>query len=534
MRIVLGVFAVVISVSAAVAQPMPGLFSFPPPGTEIETSGEAYRVESVSGFDAVVVNKRTNVRIGVHANLIAGSMVGNVLQYDKRIVESLWPLEVGKKIQFDSNREGMVWTRSIEVLRTETVTVPAGTYFTYVVESHGRGIGHNIYRGTTTQWYAPALGFPVRYREVVAGESRAADWEVLRIIAPDGTSMIRVDNLPTPVVAPAPAMPTVVTPAPVVAPATAQVAAAAAVSPQDVSAVPSPAMAPFAYPPVGPDLETSAGTFRIASVNGYDAVILDRQSGRTHGVHAGVMEAPGVGLDLKYRKSALEQLWPLAVGKTVQFDTERDRVIRSVRIRVLRTETVTVPAGTFSTYVLEIDERGVTAFSTQPSSLTSPSKTTRWYAPEIATTVKYRRRGETAGSATEWELRKVIRPDGTLMAFPAQPSTAPAPIPRPVSPPERAPAPLAPAPPPPAVSARPVTPPIASPGPTPVPPGLSVRPSPPPVSAPALAPAPSPSVPNANVQDPAARLQVLQGLLDRGLITREEYLVRRQRILDSL
>lgn len=239
----------------------------------------------------------------------------------------------------------------------------------------------------------------------------------------------------------------------------------------------------FAYPPVGTELETSEGIFRVVSVKGYDAVFLDKQSGRTHGVHANVMFGPTVGLDLKYRKSIPERLWPLEVGKRVQFDTDRDRVVRGVRIEVVRTETITVPAGTFFTYVVETNERGVSGPVPGPA-----VTTTRWYAPEIGTIIRLRQRGVTQGSTSGWELLRITRPDGAPMVVAPNLPTSPA------------------------LSARPPSPPVP----------------------PAASPASPQATTSPNTQDPATRLQVLKGLLDRGLITRDEYNSRREKILDSL
>jgi hypothetical protein len=51
--------------SAAYSQPSLGEFRFPAVGTEIVTSSDTFRVESVRGFDAVLRNQRTGATLGV-------------------------------------------------------------------------------------------------------------------------------------------------------------------------------------------------------------------------------------------------------------------------------------------------------------------------------------------------------------------------------------------------------------------------------------------------------------------------------------
>ncbi len=163
-----------------------GEFRYPPVGTDVVTTGDTYRVESVNGFDAVMRNLRTGNRFGVHALVLAGSSVGNVLQYDRAAPESLWPLSVGKSTSFDAHREHQVWQVEVSVTGTERVVVPAGTFDTFVIQKRERGIGHNSYRGTTTYWYAPIVGSPVKYEQVVESQNNRIAWELKQLAYPAG------------------------------------------------------------------------------------------------------------------------------------------------------------------------------------------------------------------------------------------------------------------------------------------------------------------------------------------------------------
>ncbi len=106
-----------IGIAAAAAQSVEGQFAYPPVGTELTTSETVYRVVSVKGFDAVFLNTRTGRSEGVHAHVMSGATVGADLKYRKSIPERLWPLEVGKRVNSDSNRDSAVRGYRIEVVQ---------------------------------------------------------------------------------------------------------------------------------------------------------------------------------------------------------------------------------------------------------------------------------------------------------------------------------------------------------------------------------------------------------------------------------
>jgi hypothetical protein len=55
-------------------------------------------------------------------------------------------------------------------------------------------------------------------------------------------------------------------------------------------------------------------------------------------------------------KATIAKLWPLAVGKTVHFDTHSEGATVHHRFTVTGRENITVPAGTFAVYVVVNDE----------------------------------------------------------------------------------------------------------------------------------------------------------------------------------
>jgi hypothetical protein len=88
-----------------------------------------------------------------------------------------------------------------------------------------------------------------------------------------------------------------------------------------------------------------------------------------------------------------------------------------------------------------------------------------------------------------------------------------------------------------APSAPPPSPPVIAPvqpAPATTPPATAPAPAPVPAVAPASAAAPTPAIAPTPTRDEAAQLQKLKELLDKGLITQDEYERKRKDILDRL
>jgi hypothetical protein len=80
----------------------------------------------------------------------------------KSDIEPLFPMEVGKKATFYRQPQAGRTFDTVEVIGTETLTLPFGTVDTYVIETtsklvSGEWVGH------ATVWYAPSLRWQVQW-----------------------------------------------------------------------------------------------------------------------------------------------------------------------------------------------------------------------------------------------------------------------------------------------------------------------------------------------------------------------------------
>lgn len=200
---------------------------------------------------------------------------------------------------------------------------------------------------------------------------------------------------PAPVVVPAQTTTTVITPTQTVVPAQTVVTAPVVTTPSSpvvvtgqpviVSRVYVPQgviqtdlnqAAPFNPAPAGTVIETTAGKRTVKSINGYDVVIDD--NGKDQVSHALLTDGLGDGT---YSHTSVENFWPLQVGRSETYNLNTSQGGRAITLKVLRTEVITVPAGTFFTYVVERRDR-------MPQDNTE-NVTTSWYAPSVGSVVKF-------------------------------------------------------------------------------------------------------------------------------------------------
>lgn len=83
--------------------------------------------------------------------------------------------------------------------------------------------------------------------------------------------------------------------------------------------------------------------------------------------------------------AAVARIWPLRVGREARVATARGPLQWEWRLRVVGTERVRVPAGTFDTYVVEAVE--VATRTANPTA--APQVTTFWYAPANGAVVRF-------------------------------------------------------------------------------------------------------------------------------------------------
>jgi hypothetical protein len=180
-------------IHTTVAQPAP--FAPAPAGTVIETTADKRVVKAVNGYDVVYeVNGKPHTS---HA-LLTDGLEGT--RFAERHVEGLWPLTVGKSEDFTADGgPGGAHHINYRVLRTEIIHVPAGSFYTYVIERRDRVMndsGSNV----ATFWYAPSIGSVVKFEERLgrAGQPRPA-YELVSVRLPHaiaGTAVVSAVRRP--------------------------------------------------------------------------------------------------------------------------------------------------------------------------------------------------------------------------------------------------------------------------------------------------------------------------------------------------
>lgn len=174
-------------------QPAP--FSPAPPGTVIETTADRRAVSRVDGYEVeYTIGGRREISQALVTEGIDGRMTSGELRY-------LWPLEVGKTVTFNLEGGGPRAV-TLYVPRTEIITVPAGSFYTYVIEREDRLISDPSARDLARMWYAPSVGTIVKHEEVRARPGRATtNYELVSLrlpYAPPGAVLTQVPVVTAP------------------------------------------------------------------------------------------------------------------------------------------------------------------------------------------------------------------------------------------------------------------------------------------------------------------------------------------------
>ena len=77
-------------------------------------------------------------------------------------IEPLFPLEVGKKVEFYRQPRAGRTHDTVEVVRTETLALPFGNVDTYVIQTTSKVVSGS-WVGKATVWYAPSLRWQVKW-----------------------------------------------------------------------------------------------------------------------------------------------------------------------------------------------------------------------------------------------------------------------------------------------------------------------------------------------------------------------------------
>lgn len=140
----------------------------------------------------------------------------------------------------------------------------------------------------------------------------------------------------------------------------------------------APPPAPFQQPAVGTVYRYEGFTNRIVGGNGIVTGYVD--DANRAGTRFGVFFNDNPDEPLAYSPESVRALFPLRVGKKTTFTVTRGDLKWTFTARVVDTERITTPAGTFDTWVVETIE---TPKRTRDPATVKTRISTFWYAPSI-------------------------------------------------------------------------------------------------------------------------------------------------------
>lgn len=327
----------------------------PTPGSKVQlSSGGWLEVDSVDNATVRTVNAA-----GAQGNWVAACyFLGKKTSVNRDAIAALWPLSTGKTISAEARSDEQRWSLDFKVAGIEKTTVAAGTFDTWIIEVDQTALTH-AFKSVTRCWYAPDIGFFVkRNYEVKEGNGTSLKMEATRVEKRDRSKS-----------------------------------------------------AEFRSPAPGTTFYTNAFSFRIDGRSGTNLIqasaIRDKQTYWLGGLGHYLMQER----DANSVQSDVDQLWPIEVGKTISFQANlpgfypgSSQQTYHYRVAVERTETITVPAGTFSTFVIKWTQRGL-------GNNTFVGVQTLWWSPALGIPIK--REVDIQQGITDWvsyELRSVQPP----------------------------------------------------------------------------------------------------------------------------
>lgn len=348
MRIVGGIAGVLILLGIWSTPARATAFAPAPLGTRIFlTNGGGAEIDAVDGFDVYTINAAYRSERWVGMCFVAAP--GGVI--DGRAVGGIWPLNVGNSVRTTYEFRDLRWNVEFRVVRRERLTVAAGTFDTWLIESEQKGVGDN-HHSLTRCWYAPDVGFLVRREHTVkTGSGRSNSFQAARIERRDRSRSL-----------------------------------------------------PFEPPPAGMRYATDPdGTIEVDAVEG--SHVKARVSRQEKSYIGGLLRWDG-GIHVTERaQPILAGLWPLEVGRSVSGDVAAwGSDVFSIQATVERTELLTTPAGTFNTFVVRVRQRQV------PRGYDIEYR--YWYAPSLRFVVKQTSEsfGQKPVPPRNWVLTGVQRP----------------------------------------------------------------------------------------------------------------------------
>jgi hypothetical protein len=170
----------------AAVQPLPAAAPYNPPpvGSVIQTSAGTHTITGSNGYDLTLQNDEKAGSGFTTLHALVQRQPDGTASYSRSEVEKLWPLQLGKKVSVSMVTQQGGRALSWDVVRAETITVPAGTFATYVIEKRER-TSDDQYEAVERMWYAPHVGYFAKYeQELVRGIDRRQPWELVSIRHP--------------------------------------------------------------------------------------------------------------------------------------------------------------------------------------------------------------------------------------------------------------------------------------------------------------------------------------------------------------
>lgn len=187
--------------TASAAEEIPGAFKAPAVGTVAEFTDFKFIVREVNGIDIEYEGRRLGEDFlgkGAFRDygwfLSVAASPRDKPRFDASRLDVLYPLRVGDTSSVRLQVGTRAWKIDYEIARTETIIVPAGTFFAFVIEAAWSGVG-NSYRLVKTNWYAPEVGLIVKSDRKITGGTgfgKERHYELVRLLDPDGKQLFPV------------------------------------------------------------------------------------------------------------------------------------------------------------------------------------------------------------------------------------------------------------------------------------------------------------------------------------------------------
>ncbi|HET7274848.1 MAG TPA: DUF3108 domain-containing protein [Longimicrobiaceae bacterium] len=166
--------------------------------------------------------------------------------------------------------------------------------------------------------------------------------------------------------------------------------------------------APYVAPTSGTTYFYEGLSNTITAVDGWRTEFTDGQGREGARLALFITDTPQQPVEVD--SATLGDLWPLDVNNTSVVKVHRGPEVWRLDFRVTRTQNITVPAGTFDTYVVQAVETPELVRDPQSA---STAMYTWWYAPEVAAVVRFRTSyltGPATGRVVESSLNRIELP----------------------------------------------------------------------------------------------------------------------------